>query len=192
MDDEVRGSGIRLREVILSAKACARLFNYRPRFVGAVYAIMQLWLCVWLQTYYGTGHIHTTVHIHTYLLRYTYPQIMYGSLQLQLHALHGCDNRKAFRHPWKDNLPPFAWLVPSDQLPPRAWTHESRQRGVHTLRRDEINAGMMYYARRVCEYRTERENTVLPARFRELWERNAPHRSILAHSIAVREIVRSS
>lgn len=76
-----------------------------------------------------------------------------ASLQTQLHALHGRDNRKAFRQPWKDSFLPLCPTRRPINPRPHAWIPKSRQRGVHALRRDEINSGMMYYARWVCEYR---------------------------------------
>jgi len=136
------------------------LFNYRPHFVGAVCSrgncncVRDCRPVMWYRTHsYKRAHTRIEAHAHTD-----------NTVRRSCNCMRCMDAiiEKYFAIREKTTFLPLPGL-PSDQSLPKV-DREMCTRCV----RGEINAGMMYYARRVCEYRPERENTVLPARFREL------------------------
>lgn len=173
------GRGSVLNWTELPSLQSALCITIHLRFAECNVQLMWVCVCVCVQGQKQRGaHAHTHIRV----------QIMHGSLQLHARcALHGRDNRKAFRHLWKGTLPPFPprspplspSLSPAPPAPSMCGIARKSKRCVYALRRGEINSGMMYYALGEFASIVPREKiTALPARFLELWERIAARRSI--------------
>lgn len=186
--------GIKLDWVTESAE-CA-LYKYHPRF-----AECNVQLCVTRDDAGAKGERCVRARTHIYKISiYTDNARSYCNCT---HAVHCTDviigkhfaicEKAPFlhfppaRHPYHFTHP----LLPPSPSPPSfhrcAKSRESQPRGVYALRRGEINFGMMYYTLGEFASIVPREKiTALPARFLELWERNAARRSIRLISLLYR------
>lgn len=132
---------------------------------------------IYIHTYthiYIHTHEHIKIHIRTNNTRFVAVAIAHAALCMD--AIIG----KHFAIREKTTFHPFARLA--DQTTPSVHEVPRVNREVCT-RCVEITPGMMYYARRICEYRPERENTVLAREISRIMRAQCASGTVdLAHS----------